>query len=379
MQLKVITSYSDFLGLKQGWINLFNKMGAKDLFLDFDWVRIWLDCQGGNKQIRFYVVLDKNQIVGIAPLMLRQYEKAGFTYHDLFFVTAYDNPYSEKGVDGGLDVLWDPEYDHLKNALAHHILKETTDWCYLRLHPLPLNSTTVTAFKQAAVELELKPDVKRVIENACLNIQSDWESYFADRAPRFRKSVRRSQRDIEKAHQVEFKEFRKPAEMKAAFEIILEVEKKSWKATSGYAIDNKELNNFYPQVMEHYSGTNQTMIWVLFADAVPIAYDLHLVCNGYVRTLKGSYNVDYQQFSPGKLLTAASSKVFFERGYKQIDLMSGTIEYKQKWAKDLEAYVGIYLRRNGLYPGLIDTLYTSKVISLPFRLLNKIRKVFKRS
>ena len=374
MQIELITTADGFSGLRDNWLKLFAKMRSNNLFIHYDWMRIWLDCQGDGKKLRLFVVRMDNKVVGIAPLMLRSYEKSGFKYNDLFLMTAYDDPFSEKGVAGGIDFLWDPEYDELKHQFAAYILDKTSDWCYLRLHPIQENSSTISAFRDAAVQRGIKVKTPYALKNVYLDIKQDWETYFSERSSNLRKSLRRGKREIEARYTRTFKEFRRPKEVEEGLDKLMTIEKNSWKVKRGFGIDSDELNSFYFEIARYFSKSGNTMIWVMFADEHPIAYELHVKLNGYIRTLKGSYDDGFKRFSVGNQLIAASCEAFFKRGLKQVDMMWGSLDYKQKWSKDLDPHVGVYLLRDGLYSSFIEKLYNSPKLNSARKTYRRLRK-----
>lgn len=359
LEVTCLSGTSAWERIEADWRALYGRCGLHTPFLHYDWMRTWWECRSEPVKLDILRVAENGIVIGIAPMMRRR-QKLGFIAHDdLFFLTAYENPFSERAVSGSLDLLWDPAFDNRRVSFARYLLTETRGWRYLRLNPIPEASPTIPAFETVAAELGLAVKTPWVLKNAVLTLEGDWESYFEGRSGKFRKNLRRALRNLSENHAVAFREYRSEADIDRAVEQMLAIEAASWKETRGFAIDDASLNRFYERIVRTFARQGHLRLWVLMVDRRPVAYDLHLDVDGHVKTLKGSYAAESGDYSPGSLLTWKATERFFAEGVREVDLLWGSLHYKEKWTNHLETQHGIYLRRNDLLSRVIARIYRS--------------------
>ena len=339
------------------WLALYERASCRNPFQHPDWQRIWWESAGKGTNPEFFLIEYRDAPIGFAPLMRRRQGLFKVKYDDLFMLTAFEDPASERAVSGGLDFLWLPEFAHLLPYFTRFLCEKTSGWCYLRLNPVPEGSPTIAAFRESAGALGWPVRTPWVLKNAVLNIEGDWDGYFAERSSKFRKNLRRCERQLAESGPVEFREYRQPGEMAVGLAEMSIIEKDSWKESRGFSIDDHSLNSFYQQIAHFFGERHGIRLWVLKAAQRPIAYDLHIEVGGCIKTLKGSYVAEFADFSPGTLLTLKACQQFFKEGIRQVDFLWGSLHYKEKWTNALETHCGIYLRRRGPGPLLVAGLH----------------------
>lgn len=91
--------------------------------------------------------------------------------------------------------------------------------------------------------------------------------------------------------------------------------------------------------------------WLLFVFRIRgklVAYHLCFAYNGTVYNWNTSYDLEYSQYSLGKILLKPVLAYCFEKGYRVFDFMAGDEDYKLKWTDKMTTNYQIAVRRRNL-------------------------------
>lgn len=152
---------------------------------------------------------------------------------------------------------------------------------------------------------------------------------------------------------VTFVEYRNPEDVNEALNNLQLIESQAWKSQTGIQIDDEHNNHFYFELAKVISQKNWLRIWVLKVDEIPVAYDYHVDYFGNIKTLKGSYDKTFAEFSPGSLLSWKVHQLFFQEGAEGVDLLWGNLDYKQKWTNFLNPHYEIAIYNSNFYSRFI--------------------------
>jgi hypothetical protein len=146
----------------------------------------------------------------------------------------------------------------------------------LRLHPIPEDSPTLRVFKEIGERLGVAVNVEKVIENACLRITEDWETYYKSRSRRLRSRLRKLKQSVYDKENIRLAEFSGLAEVDEALQSILEIEGRSWKSQAGVPINASHYGGFYFELAKVVAAKGWLKIFVLKTDGGPIAYQYYI-------------------------------------------------------------------------------------------------------
>ncbi len=156
------------------------------------------------------------------------------------------------------------------------MLNDLTGFHCLRLHPIPEDSPTLRVFKEINERLDVGVSVEKVIENACLRITEDWETYYKSRSRRLRSRLRKLKQSVYDKENIRLAEFSGLAEVDEALQSILEIEGRSWKSQAGVPINASHYGGFYFELAKVVAAKGWLKIFVLKTDGGPIAYQYYI-------------------------------------------------------------------------------------------------------
>ena len=106
----------------------------------------------------------------------------------------------------------------------------------------------------------------------------------------------------------------------AAFEIFLDMERKSWKGANGTALlSDDDDADFARRLISNLAAVRNASVALLRVDGKPIAAQVLLYCGAMAYTWKTAYDAAFSKFSPGALLVDKVSDALFASGVTQIE------------------------------------------------------------
>lgn len=353
---KLITSEDAFLELESQWSRLLSRLSWPTIFNTHAWMRIWWDTVRTDEKLLIVVAQVEDEVVAIAPLMQAPRVVRHLESNDIRFISTLKPAHSPLSFTGMQDFIIKPGYEHLLPNMLDTALDAANQWTYLFLQPIPENSPYLDELLTYIQQKKLNHHRRVVIENAVQNIEGDFSSYFASLSKNMRKNVKRALRNFQTNRRAGVKVYQSPEELQTAYSLILQIEANSWKAQSGIAINNKVYHNFYQKLISEFARQGWINIYILYIDDQPVAYDLNVIYNGMVKTLKGSFNRDYADYSPGAILTYHETNDYYSKQYRSFDLLWGNLEYKQKWTSSLERHLRIEIVNRHMRARLVSWL-----------------------
>jgi CelD/BcsL family acetyltransferase involved in cellulose biosynthesis len=363
-QIKLISSQEEFQSLEPAWNSILSKLRNANFFMSFEWMWTWWNCLQEGKELLLLVVDDGDRTVAIAPLMrvTRTIPAIHIPFKEVRFVSTVSSADSASSFAGTLDFLIAPGHEGAREALVWHLLNDLVGFNCLRLHPVPEDSPTLRLFKEIGERLGVAVNVEKVIENACLRITEDWDTYYSKRKKKLRAKLRHLHKVFYNNSGIECVEFKEPAVLGEAYRGIIEVEAQSWKPDGGVAITDERYHHFYFDLAKALSEKGWLRIFILQVENKPIAYEYCVDYYGHIVGLKASYDRSYERFAPGKYLIPTVFEKFFREGAKEIDLLWGNLEFKQNWTSDVYPRFEVSFFDSGPYSRFIRAIMTSKLL-----------------
>jgi CelD/BcsL family acetyltransferase involved in cellulose biosynthesis len=71
LKVDVFDSFDELASMQQEWDNFVESVGS-EIFLTFDWCRIWWKYYGKNRTLRVFVFRINNELLGIIPLFFEK-------------------------------------------------------------------------------------------------------------------------------------------------------------------------------------------------------------------------------------------------------------------------------------------------------------------
>ena len=86
IQITLISAENDFKNLQPAWNRLLESALDSNIFLSHQWLYSWWMAYSVKAELFIIIAKINTELVGIAPLMIKQEKKFGLTYKALFFI-----------------------------------------------------------------------------------------------------------------------------------------------------------------------------------------------------------------------------------------------------------------------------------------------------
>jgi CelD/BcsL family acetyltransferase involved in cellulose biosynthesis len=109
-------------------------------------------------------------------------------------------------------------------------------------------------------------------------------------------------------------------DVRAAFEIFLAMEVKSWKGANGTALlSDDDDADFARRLIGNLAAVRNASVALLRVDGKPIAAQVLLYCGAMAYTWKTAFDAAFAKFSPGALLVDKVTDALFASGVTQVE------------------------------------------------------------
>ncbi len=184
---------------------------------------------------------------------------------------------------------------------------------------------------------------------------ADLNVWWSRRSPRFRRNLRRAQRDAESVGMqfVTVCDRATGTDADALIDRLVDIERRTWKGTGSIDDDGlseptgivaPDMQTFYRRMTERLIAKGRARIVVAMLDGEDVGYILGGVRNGRYRGLQLSYTTEVAQLSVGHLLQLQEiQNLASTRAAHTYDL-GMDMEYKEAWADRVERSVTLVVR-----------------------------------
>lgn len=335
---EVITTFSEFQQCKPLYENILSQMeeGGDNVYNNYKWNEIWLKTYEYSAKPLIIIIYDGDSPIALFPLCTRIGKKWGVPIQHIEYVGAQACNYANF-----LIIKDTNSSDVFRKFLQTLKGLSKSKWIYFDLPPLPAGSANTVAFHNSTEALSCMSEVNFSTTAPFIRLEGDWDWYFRNYIKRntrkdLKKLINRVQREIG-----EFAlERASPDELDKFFDMHI----KEWGSRGEKSRYLEEKNREYDKLLL----TNFE-----FADFTKLKYGKDIVAyhlgynyNGHFYYTRPTFDIQYSNFSPGKLLLAKLIEREIEHGTKIFDLGRGQQEYKYWFSKDELPLLALRVYRN---------------------------------
>ncbi len=183
------------------------------------------------------------------------------------------------------------------------------------------------------------PPVSRFIAS----LDGGVEGFLSRRSSKFRANLRRiRRRATEEGFSFEY--LFAPDDWASLYDVILEIESRSWKGKAGTGIVDASMQRFYRGMLPRLAAMGALRVGFLCKAGERVGFIFGGVLNGTYRGLQLSFDEDWRSFSLGNLAQLLMIEHLAEEGVAAYDLGS-ELEYKSRWAEQRLETVSLVIRR----------------------------------
>ncbi len=310
----------DFDSIHDEWEEILPYCWTNTVFVTPTWQRVWWQHFGGNAELHILSIRDDDELIGIAPLMVKDDTLSFlgdtdlFDYHDFLAVRGRESEFY--------------------NALCNHIVD--MDWNTLYLGSLLEGTPTLEYLSTLANRKGMSVETTEEDRSPITLLPSTWDEYLSTLRKKDRHELRRKLRRLDgvnTARQYQCAEADVTCCMTDFFQLL---------RASSHDKDKFltiEREDFFRDIASEFAERDQFKLFFLEVDNIRVASCICFDYAGSYLLYNSGYDPEYSALSVGLLNKALSLKEAIEEGKQSFDFLRGTERYKYNLgAKDQIVY-----------------------------------------
>lgn len=190
-------------------------------------------------------------------------------------------------------------------------------------------------------------EIRHVDPSYLLALPDSFDAYLAARSGKFRNHLKRTRRKIDDLHTAKIVAWDELADFDGAYEMLLAVEKNSWKQAHGTAITavGRQLA-FYGDMSRGAAARGRLHLHFLTVEGAPVAYNLGYIAGDCYSYLKTSFDEGFRALSVSTYLRAHLVESLIARGTRWLDFPAEPYEWERQWTETVRWHrsISIYNR-----------------------------------
>ncbi len=340
----ILTDRPDISPFESEWERLFAAPGNEPS-TSFEWTQALLR----NRLLpddRFFLagVTRGSETVALLPLVVRSTRLFGGRLRVLLPLADLRNTHS--------DVLSNSMDQSVVSALMAAFYELPVRWDVFRLWNVLENDPLIAHFAGAVRHRPLASLMRDSHASYFLDLPDSYDEYLAARSSKFRNYLRRTERKVATEADVRILDLASVDEVESGYEMLLEVERASWKHQHGTAISSApHATGFFRDLCIGAAARGRLRLQVLNIGGRPVAYNLGYVHDSTYSYLKTSFAEDLKPLGIATFLRARLVRSLIENGLKVMDYPAQPHEWERQWTETVRWHKKLTLYR-GTPPGL---------------------------
>jgi CelD/BcsL family acetyltransferase involved in cellulose biosynthesis len=368
LSIKVVSTYEEFVSLRETWNGLADKQSSYFPWLSWDWFNLNIKYFMEESRLLILLIYKDHCVVAIAPF-LKKHQK----YKGLFktrMIELIGNVHSpiQNFIFGGMNkdarlMIVENVFNFFRNVYS--------DWDVIELRMIPEENDYFRMIVDVITGIGLTHRSYFHKGNWYLDeINYPFSEYFQNLNRKHRKDIKRCQQHLQSMGNLTFYVKKDANNLGHYFDLYDEVRARSWKADE----KNKE---FLRDFTEWAAQKGWLRLAYLFLNDDAIAYEKWFVYKNTALAWAGAYDAAFEKYSPGKIACAEILKYMIDSDrISEIDHGVGDEDYKQRWTPKRRERKGITVFNDTARGHILKVLMTKVLPAIeqqPFLLSAKNR------
>jgi len=326
MSVSIIQDWDEFQSLGRVWNQVLDESEGFTVQMTHKWLSLYWKYFAGDAEVEILMHEDENgHVIGFTPLMTKRHRRFGglLNFKQLTFLADDFTDYSDFIVRSRRGaVLVNEVFPFLEQK------KDVVDSIHLR--HIRTNSPNWGILKRVWGQ-----DFIPVTENLICRLGGSRDDYLATRGRNIRREVKKRYSKLDRdgfSVQVNYFEKLDPS-------LLLDMVDCSRKRATCSEHTSVLAR---PQVVEFLTDLSQVPLpcgrlagWTMRHGSTLVSYRLGFLVSGVFYDWQTDYNLEFAEYSVGKLLLANAIEDCFSKDILIFDFMVGAEPYKQAWANDM--------------------------------------------
>lgn len=338
------------------WDKLVSLSDTDTIFQTYDWFHSWWKTYGHQYQLMFLIAYDKEDIIGFAPLMMRNQQ---WFKPALRFVGDNNADYC--------DFIISKNRLEVAACFLEYLYSGVISWSKFNLQNIPDTSTTYALLQTLAHANHYAIVTKRAIAAPTLLIKNHEEDALS-RSNKY--SVMRHVNKLNNLGDLSFEVFSSKEIIKSHINSFFEQHINRYKNKSFDSLFNSDENKEFYKTLIDTIKDEYLSFSILKINNVPIAYHFGFDYKNTIYWYKPSFNINYTEYSPGSILIKHVIEYCVSNNKNEFDFTVGEEKFKNRFCNHIRYNNNIIMHNNHLFYAC-DTIYDIIIF-----VLRKFRSIF---
>jgi len=329
--------------MRDVWNSILDRSHDNDVFSTWEWLSCWWRHFGEGRNLRILIARDRDDIVGIAPLMLSKYSflRLG-KLRKIEFIGSPQSDYNNF-------IFLRKEMECLKVSL-NRLVEGFSDWDYLQL--TDVREDSLSADLLGRMREDNPSGLERIVVTSCpyIDLPSSMDTFMERLSRNMQRNLRKRMRKLRRDHDVKFETYRDFSSLKEAMDRFFLLHQKRWSSEGEPgAFAQGVVRSFHVDVAKIFAERGWLSLYFLTVDDEAVAavysFDYGLKKYGYLT----GFDPEYQSYSVGNLLKMCVVEDCIRRGVGEYDLGRDYEPYKADWANGIRRNLEVRMVRKGSF------------------------------
>jgi CelD/BcsL family acetyltransferase involved in cellulose biosynthesis len=336
IEVREVNQIEGLQEFRSTWQTLLARTQGATFFHSLDWLECYWKHFAAGQQLRVLVAHEGGQPVGIVPLVVRSESTRVGRLRMLTY------PLQDWGTFFG---PIGPNPSATLVAGLRHVRQTPRDWDVLDLRWVDVDGADLGRTERAMTQAGFRPRGQKWDRTALVEFSDDWQGYWEDREPKFRKNVDRLQRRMREQGKVELVRYR-PDPVGGGevdprwdlYEVCAALAQRSWQGTRGDKTNlcHAEVAGFFRDAHVAAARLGAADLCLLYFDDQPAAFMYNYRWQTAVHGLRRGFDPQFKDLRPGMVLQKMMLEDGHRRGDRCYDLGTGSHDTKQAWRTDVQ-------------------------------------------
>jgi len=332
--------------LRAAWNELVER-GPGEVSLTYEWLLALEESHFPDRPLRIAACRTGGALATVWPLVVQRGRFCKLPARKLALAT---NTYCNHN-----DLICGPGGEGVEDSLRL-LSAAVGPWDVLELDEVQTGSPRMAALETACAALGCSVLRKHKSRSPRIPLGGDFDTiYKALRPGDTRRKIRKLEERLQALPGYRLRVFSAPGEAREAVELVLDIERNSWKARERTDIaSHPEQVAFYSRLAELAAERGWLAIAAISTESGPLAYEYNLHFAGRCFHLKGSYHAAHRELSPAKVLKKEVLRDCCERGLAEYDYTGQEQEHKLEWTDQMRDHEHWMVFNSPVYPRLLS-------------------------
>lgn len=330
VELRVVRTQEEFSRIRSQWDGLVQKVDPVPLPMTYGWLRSWWDAFADDSKMEFRCLYQADTLVGIAPFLRTRERYRGIPVTILKLAANGHSPYSS--------IIVDPSVKGHERAQVFSALTQVGAREVGLFFKIPrggdLKSFLLDRNRRVHEQVGEKPGLSTPV----IHIEGTWEAFYKARSKKLKKSLKHKLNRFNKNADFSISVETIARSDQPVIEELVGISANSWKSRIGNDLgSNQRSRRFLLNLIESFGESGSLSTWIIRHKGQPVAFELHVTCDGIVYPIRADYDEAFKAYSPGSILEYMALKHLFEScSARQYYTCADDYWYLSNWTSDYQ-------------------------------------------